>query len=89
MQGVALVGVFLRVAPFAAQAGFDEDDLMAAVRRQLARFFGKRGGKVVDANLEVVRAAYAGLIDVTAAVTGVAAAPLPTEPAAGVPVGAA
>jgi pyruvate-ferredoxin/flavodoxin oxidoreductase len=89
MQGVALVGVFLRVAPFAAQAGFDEDELMAAVRRQLARFFGKRGGKVVDANLEVVRAAYAGLIDVTAAVTGVAAAPLPTEPAAGVPVGAA
>jgi pyruvate-ferredoxin/flavodoxin oxidoreductase len=89
MQGVALVGVFLRVAPFAAQAGFDEDDLMAAVRRQLARFFGKRGGKVVDANLEVVRAAYAGLIDVTAAVTGAATGLAPTEAAAAAPVGAA
>jgi pyruvate-ferredoxin/flavodoxin oxidoreductase len=70
MQGVALVGVFLRVAPFAAEAGLDRDHLMEAVRRQLARFFGKRGGAVVDANLAVVEAAYDGLIDVTGRVTG-------------------
>jgi pyruvate-ferredoxin/flavodoxin oxidoreductase len=70
MQGVALVGVFLRIAPFAAEAGLDRDHLMAAVRRQLARFFGKRGGAVVDANLAVVEAAYDGLIDVTGRVTG-------------------
>ncbi|HEU4671317.1 MAG TPA: 2-oxoacid:acceptor oxidoreductase family protein, partial [Candidatus Limnocylindrales bacterium] len=44
MQGVALAGVFLRVAPFAADAGLDRATLMAAVRRQLVRFFGKRGG---------------------------------------------
>jgi Pyruvate/2-oxoacid:ferredoxin oxidoreductase gamma subunit len=44
---------------------------MAAVRRQLTRFFGKRGGRVVEANLAVIEAAYDHLIDVTAAVTGV------------------
>jgi pyruvate-ferredoxin/flavodoxin oxidoreductase len=67
MQGVALVGVFLRVAPFAERAGLDRDTLLAAVRERLGRFFGKRGGAVVDANLAVIAEAYDGLIDVTAA----------------------
>jgi pyruvate-ferredoxin/flavodoxin oxidoreductase len=89
MQGVALVGVFLRVSPLATRAGLDSDQLMTAVRKQLGRFFGKRGGKVVDANLAVVEAAYAGLIDVTAAVTGAATGLAPTEAAAAAPVGAA
>ncbi|MFL5712173.1 MAG: 2-oxoacid:acceptor oxidoreductase family protein [Chloroflexota bacterium] len=66
MQGVALVGVFLRVSPFAARAGLDRDALMTAVRDRLGRFFGKRGGAVIDANLAVIQAAYDGLIDVTA-----------------------
>jgi len=69
MQGVALVGVFLRVAPFAERAGLDREALMEAVAARLGRFFGKRGGKVVAANLAVIEAAYDGLIDVTAAVT--------------------
>ncbi|HYM85068.1 MAG TPA: 2-oxoacid:acceptor oxidoreductase family protein [Candidatus Dormibacteraeota bacterium] len=84
MQGVALVGVFLRVAPFAARAGLDRAALMDAVRARLGRFFGKRGGKVVDANLAVIEEAYDGLIDVTAAV--VAAEPTEVVPA---PVAAA
>ena len=67
MQGVALVGVFLRVSPFAERAGLDRDALMSAVRQRLGRFFGKRGGRVVDANLAVIEAAYDGLIDVSAA----------------------
>ena len=54
MQGVALVGVFLRVAPFAARAGLDRDALLDAVHDRLGRFFGKRGGAVVDANLAII-----------------------------------
>jgi pyruvate-ferredoxin/flavodoxin oxidoreductase len=68
MQGVALVGVFLRVSPFAARAGLGRGELMAAVGERLGRFFGKRGGAVVAANLAVIGEAYDGLIDVTAAV---------------------
>jgi pyruvate-ferredoxin/flavodoxin oxidoreductase len=67
MQGVALVGVFLRVSPFADRAGLTRDALMTAVRDRLGRFFGKRGGTVVDANLAVIEAAYDGLIDVSGA----------------------
>jgi hypothetical protein len=65
MQGVALVGVFLRVAPFAARAGLDRDRLLEAVGDQLGRFFGKRGANVVEANLAVIAAAWDGLIEVT------------------------
>jgi pyruvate-ferredoxin/flavodoxin oxidoreductase len=67
MQGVALVGVFLRVAPFASEAGMGRDALLLAVGDRLGRFFGKRGRAVVDANLELVAAAYDGVIDVSEA----------------------
>ena len=70
MQGVAMVGVFLRVAPFAAQAGMGRHRLLEAVGERLGRFFGKRGADVVRANLAVIGEAWDGLIDVTAAVAG-------------------
>ena len=67
MQGVALVGVFLRLAPFAARAGLDREALLAAVRPRLTRFFGKRGSAVINANLAVISEAYDRVIDVTSA----------------------
>jgi len=70
MQGVALAGVFLRVAPFAARAGLAREELLGAVRVQLERFFGKRGAAVIDANLAVVAAAYDGVLDVTESIAG-------------------
>jgi pyruvate-ferredoxin/flavodoxin oxidoreductase len=69
MQGIALVGVFLRLTPFAATAGYARQELLEAIRPQLERFFGKRGGAVVDANLALIAEAYDGVVDVTSAVT--------------------
>lgn len=82
MQGVALVGVFLRIAPFAERAGLDRAGVLEAVRTHLGRFFGKRGGAVVDANMAVIEQAYDGVIDVTAAIAGAA-------PSGGAPAGEA
>jgi pyruvate-ferredoxin/flavodoxin oxidoreductase len=67
MQGIALVGVFLRVTPFAATAGLDREALLGAVGDRLRRFFGKRGPKVIAANLALIAESYDGLIDVTSA----------------------
>jgi len=67
MQGIALVGAFLRLTPFADRAGLDRKALLAAVRPQLERFFGKRGRAVVDSNLRLIAEAYDGVVDVTAA----------------------
>jgi pyruvate-ferredoxin/flavodoxin oxidoreductase len=69
MRGVALAGVFLRVAPFASRAGMLRGELLGAVREQLERYFGKRGRAVVDANLAVVSAAYDDVINVTEAIS--------------------
>jgi pyruvate-ferredoxin/flavodoxin oxidoreductase len=67
MQGVALVGVFLRVTPFAREAGLDRDALMAEVEARLGRFFGKRGAETLRSNLAVIAAAYDTVLDVTGA----------------------
>jgi pyruvate-ferredoxin/flavodoxin oxidoreductase len=75
MQGAALVGVFLRVAPFVAERGLSLDELMAAVEGPLKKAVGKRGGAVVTANLRLIRASYEELIDVTGAIQSAAAAP--------------
>ncbi len=69
MQGIALVGVFLRMAPFADRAGQTREQLLQAVDDQLTHFYGKRGRAVVEANLAVVTEAYDGVIDVTEALT--------------------
>jgi pyruvate-ferredoxin/flavodoxin oxidoreductase len=75
MQGIALVGVFLRLTPFAERNGMDRAALLGALRPELERFFGKRGAAVVDANLGLVADAFDAVIDVTAAVTAIVAAP--------------
>lgn len=69
MQGVALIGIFLRVAPLATTSGLTPQELMAAVRERMTRFFKGRAD-VIDANMAVVQAAYEEAIDVTAAVVG-------------------
>lgn len=67
MQGVALVGVFLRVTPFAADAGLTRAALLRGVGERLGRFFGKRGSAVIAANKALIAEAYDNLIDVSAA----------------------
>ncbi len=65
LQGVALVGAFLRMTTFAADAGLDRDAMLAAVGARLRRFYGKRGDDVLAANLAMVASAFDGLIDVS------------------------
>jgi pyruvate-ferredoxin/flavodoxin oxidoreductase len=64
MQGIVLLGVFLRVAPFVARRGLTEADLFAGVERSLRRSFGKRGEAVVRENLRAVRRGYEEAIEV-------------------------
>jgi hypothetical protein len=43
----------------------DRAALLAALRPELDRFFGKRGTRVVEANLGLIADAYDHVIDVT------------------------
>jgi pyruvate-ferredoxin/flavodoxin oxidoreductase len=55
MQGIVLVGVFLRVAPFIKERGLGEEEVYAAVDKSMRKFFGKRGEQVIQDNLSAVR----------------------------------
>jgi pyruvate-ferredoxin/flavodoxin oxidoreductase len=55
MQGIVLLGVFLRVAPFVAERGLTDAQVYAAVESSLRKFFGKRGEAVIAENLEAVK----------------------------------
>ena len=61
MQGVALVGIFIKVTPFAADSGMGQDQVLGAVEKYIRKYFGKRGEHVVQENLMCVRR---GLLDV-------------------------
>jgi hypothetical protein len=62
------------MTPFAGAAGLDRTALLDAVGARLRRFYGKRGEDVMAANLDMVAAAFDGLIDVTGFVGPVEAA---------------
>jgi pyruvate-ferredoxin/flavodoxin oxidoreductase len=55
MQGVVLVGIFIKITPFAARSGMGEDQVLGAVEKYIRKYFGKRGEKVVQENVRCVK----------------------------------
>jgi pyruvate-ferredoxin/flavodoxin oxidoreductase len=55
MQGVCLVGIFIRVTPFAARSGMSDEHVLESVEKYIRKYFGKRGEHVVQENLKCVR----------------------------------
>jgi pyruvate-ferredoxin/flavodoxin oxidoreductase len=55
MQGVVLVGIFIKVTPFATRSGMSEDQVLGMVEKYIRKYFGKRGEKVVQENLLCVK----------------------------------
>jgi len=64
MQGIVLLGVFLRVTPFKEQSGISDDDLFKGVEKALRKYFGKRGERVVQDNLKAVSRGYGELMEI-------------------------
>ena len=58
MQGIVLLGAFLRLTPFAETAGLDAERLFASLEKTLTKYFGKRGGRVVEDNLKAARRGF-------------------------------
>lgn len=68
MQGIVLLGVFLRCAPFQQMQAQSEEVLFEAVKRSLWTYFGKRGEQTVEDNLNAVRRGYHEVFEVPDAV---------------------
>ena len=66
MQGIVLLGVFLRVAPFRERLGIGDDELLSRVEKALHKYFGRQSEKVVQANLRCVERGYRDVREVPA-----------------------
>ena len=64
MQGIVLLGIFLKVTPFLARSGISEDELMNSVEKSLRKYFGKRGKQVVKDNLNCVKRGFKEVFEV-------------------------
>lgn len=72
-QGIVLLGVFLRVAPFIVRRGLSEEALYGAVEKPLRKFFGKLSERVIQDNLQAVKRGYEEVFEVPAEVIAAAA----------------
>ncbi len=64
MQGIVLLGTFLKLTPYAEKSGMDDDKVYEGVEKALRKYFGKRGEQVVQDNLECVKRGYGELKEV-------------------------
>jgi pyruvate-ferredoxin/flavodoxin oxidoreductase len=61
MQGIVLLGIFLRIAPFVRAQGLGDAQLFEGVEKALRKYFGRRGEKVIEANMSAVNQGYFNL----------------------------
>jgi pyruvate-ferredoxin/flavodoxin oxidoreductase len=64
MQGVCLVGIFIRVTPFASRSGMGDEQVLGAVEKYIRKYFGKRGEHVVQENLKCVREGLKSVMEI-------------------------
>ncbi len=64
MQGIVLLGAFLRLTPYAREAEMSDDQVYAGVEKALRKYFGKRGDQVVQDNLTCVRLGYSQMKEI-------------------------
>jgi pyruvate-ferredoxin/flavodoxin oxidoreductase len=64
MQGIVLLGIFLRVTPFQAELALSEEEVFRGVEKSLRKYFGKRGDRVVQDNVLAVHRGFREVIEV-------------------------
>lgn len=64
MQGIVLLGVFLRNTPFIEQRALTEEQVRAGIEKSLRKYFGKAGEQVIQDNLKAVMRGYNELFEI-------------------------
>jgi pyruvate-ferredoxin/flavodoxin oxidoreductase len=68
MQGIVLLGAFLRLTPYARESEMSDEQVHAGVEKALQKYFGKRGERVVQDNLTCVKRGYSEMQEIPQAV---------------------
>jgi len=64
MQGIVLLGAFLKLTPYAKESEMSDEQVYAGVEKALRKYFGKRGDRVVQDNLTCVRRGYSEMKEI-------------------------
>jgi pyruvate-ferredoxin/flavodoxin oxidoreductase len=68
MQGIVLLGGFLKLTPYAQESGMSDEEVYAGVEKALRKYFGKRGDRVVQDNLTCVKRGYSEMQEIPASI---------------------
>ncbi len=68
MQGIVLLGAFLRLTPYARESDMSDEQVFAGVEKALRKYFGKQGEQVVKDNVTCVSRGYSEMQEIPAAV---------------------
>src|SRR5438067_4702376 len=72
MQGIVLLGAFLKLTPYARGTQMSDEQVYAGVEKALRKYFGKRGEQVVKDNLTCVQRGYSETQEIPADVINAA-----------------
>jgi pyruvate-ferredoxin/flavodoxin oxidoreductase len=64
MQGIVLLGAFLKLTPYARESEMSDEQVYQGVEKALRKYFGKRGDQVVLDNLTCVKRGYSEMKEV-------------------------
>lgn len=64
MQGIVLLGAFLKLTPYAKESEMSDEQVYVGVEKALRKYFGKRGDQVVQDNLTCVKRGYSEMKEV-------------------------
>ena len=64
MQGIVLLGIFLKSAPFLKDFNMTEEQLFERVESVIRRFWGRHGEQVVADNLKAIRRGYSEVFEI-------------------------
>lgn len=70
MQGIVLLGAFLKLTPYAKQSQMTDEQVYEGVERALNKYFGKRGARVVQDNMTCVKRGYSEMKEIPPAIIG-------------------
>ena len=65
MQGIVLLGIFLKSTPFKDRFGLTDDQLFADVEKAIRKYFGKRGDQVIADNMRAIKKGYYEVFEVS------------------------
>jgi pyruvate-ferredoxin/flavodoxin oxidoreductase len=68
MQGIVLLGAFLKLTPYAKESNMTDDQVYAGVEKALRKYFGKRGDRVVQDNMDCIKRGYGEMKEIPASV---------------------